>query len=68
MASIPQQVRSVVFATAEAAPIARVGGLAEAAAGLIRSLRVKTGIELTVVLPDYGNVVLEGEQRSTTLP
>ena len=63
MASIPQQVRSVVFATAEAAPIARVGGLAEAAAGLIRSLRVKTGIELTVVLPDYGNVVLEGEQR-----
>ena len=51
----------VVFATAEAAPVARVGGLAEAAAGLIRSLRATTDVELTVVLPDYGDVVLESE-------
>ena len=54
----------VVFATAEAAPIARVGGLAEAAAGLIRSLRATTDVELTVVMPDYGDVVLDGESTS----
>ena len=53
--------QSVLFATAEAAPVARVGGLAEAAAGLIRSLRTTTGIALTVVLPDYGGVLLEDE-------
>lgn len=53
--------RSVVFATAEAAPIARVGGLAEAAAGLIRSLKGTTDIDLTVVLPDYGGVDLDYE-------
>ena len=51
----------VVFATAEAAPIARVGGLAEAAAGLIRSLRATTEVELTVVMPDYGDVELKNE-------
>lgn len=51
----------IVFASAEAAPIARVGGLAEAAAGLIRSLRSTPDIELVVVLPDYGDVVL-GEE------
>lgn len=54
-------VQSVLFATAEAAPIARVGGLAEASAGLIRSLQTSTGLELTVVLPDYGGVLLEDE-------
>ncbi len=54
-------VRSVVFATAEAAPIARVGGLAEAAAGLIRSLQHTTDIDLMVVLPDYGGVELANE-------
>jgi starch synthase len=50
----------VLFATAEAAPIARVGGLAEASAGLIRSLR-HTSVELAVVLPDYGDVELTDE-------
>ncbi len=59
----------IVFGSAEAAPIARVGGLAEAAAGLIRSLRSKKDIELIVVLPDYGGVVLDDEQRhELTLP
>ena len=53
--------RSVLFATAEAAPIARVGGLAEAAAGLIRSIRSTTDIDLTVVLPDYTGVPLLDE-------
>ena len=61
MAPDTVQIRSVVFASAEAAPIARVGGLAEAAAGLVRSIRETTDIELTVVLPDYGGVHLEDE-------
>lgn len=55
----------VVFASAEAAPIARVGGLAEAAAGLIRSLRSVDDVEVIVVLPDYNNVALSGEQTAT---
>lgn len=52
----------IVFAAAEAAPLARVGGLAEAAAGLIRSLQTRPDVDLTVVLPDYGGVVLEDER------
>lgn len=55
----------VVFASAEAAPIARVGGLAEASAGLIRSLHAVDDVELIVVLPDYGDAVLNSE---TTTP
>lgn len=55
----------VVFASAEAAPIARVGGLAEASAGLIRSLQAIDDVELVVVLPDYGDAVLLEE---TTAP
>lgn len=51
----------IVFAAAEAAPLARVGGLAEAAAGLIRSLQTRPDVDLTVVLPDYGGVILEDE-------
>ncbi len=59
----------IVFGSAEAAPIARVGGLAEAAAGLIRSLRSNADVELVVVLPDYGGVELENEtHRDLTLP
>ena len=55
----------IVFASAEAAPVARVGGLAEAAAGLIRSLRTRSDVELTVVLPDYGGCVLSNESSKT---
>ena len=42
----------VLFATAELAPLVRVGGLAEAAAGLVLALR-KAGVEVDVVVPDY---------------
>jgi starch synthase len=42
----------VLFATAELAPIAAVGGLAQAAAGLARELHAE-GVEVEVVLPDY---------------
>ncbi|MEL7156976.1 MAG: glycogen/starch synthase [Actinomycetota bacterium] len=50
----------VLFATAELAPLARVGGLAEAASGLVRALRT-LDVEVDVVLPDYSGVALEGE-------
>ena len=48
----------VLFATAEIAPVAAVGGLAQAAAGLVRELRAQ-GVEVEVVLPEYGGVELE---------
>jgi starch synthase len=51
----------VLFATAELSPLARVGGLAEASAGLARALRER-GVDVDVVLPDYGGVELSGEQ------
>lgn len=52
----------VVFATAEFAPVAAVGGLAEAAAGLTAELR-RQGVDVDVLLPDYGGVELAGETR-----
>ena len=58
----------VLFASAEMAPLARVGGLAEAASGLVVALRA-AGIEVDVVLPDYSETVLDGEQiRPLTVP
>ena len=42
----------VLFATAELAPLVRVGGLAEAASGLALELR-RSGINVDVVVPDY---------------
>jgi starch synthase len=50
----------VLFATAEFAPLARVGGLAAAAAGLVAELR-RQGVEVEVVLPDYSGVDLDAE-------
>jgi starch synthase len=54
----------VLFAAAELAPLARVGGLAEAAGGLVAALRA-AAIDVTVLLPDYGDVALPGETRQT---
>ena len=51
----------VVFVTAELAPVATVGGLAAAAAGLGAELR-RQGVDLELVMPDYGGVALSGEQ------
>jgi starch synthase len=42
----------VLFAAAECSPLVRVGGLAEAASGLVRTLRA-SGLEATMVIPDY---------------
>ncbi len=50
----------VLFATAELSPVARVGGLAEAAAGLVRALRA-AGVEVEVFVPDYGGIALGDE-------
>ncbi len=44
---------AVLFAAAELAPLARVGGMAEAASGLVRALR-DLGTDVLPVLPDYG--------------
>jgi starch synthase len=50
----------VVFAAAELAPVATVGGLASAAAGLGAELR-RQGVDLELVMPDYGGVELADE-------
>jgi starch synthase len=50
----------VLFATAELSPLARVGGLAEAAAGLTAALE-RTGVAVETVLPDYESRPLAGE-------
>jgi len=50
----------VLFATAELSPIARVGGLAEAAAGLTAALD-RAGVDVEVVLPDYDGRALADE-------
>jgi starch synthase len=55
----------VLFATAEMAPAAAVGGLAAAAAGLVKELR-RQGVNVTVVLPDYSAVAL-ADERTTKL-
>jgi starch synthase len=56
----------VVFATAELSPVATVGGLAAAAAGLGAELR-RRGVDVELVLPDYGNIELDDE-TSVALP
>ncbi len=51
----------VLFATAELSPVARVGGLAEAASGLVRALRL-AGTTVDVVMPDYEGIDLADEE------
>jgi starch synthase len=58
----------VLFATAELTPLAVVGGLAHAAAGLTAELR-RAGVDVDVVLPDYGGVGLADEHtRPISVP
>ncbi|MCP4308246.1 MAG: glycosyltransferase [bacterium] len=58
----------VLFATAELTPMARVGGLAEAAAGLVVALRA-AGITVDLILPDYSETELTDERpRDVTVP
>lgn len=52
----------ITFATAELAPLVSVGGLAAAAGGLVQALR-RADVEVDVLLPDYGGVTLDSEER-----
>lgn len=52
----------VFFATSELTPVAAVGGLAQAAAGLAHELWSQ-GLDVEVVLPDYGGVELDGQEE-----
>ncbi|MCB0994467.1 MAG: glycogen/starch synthase [Acidimicrobiales bacterium] len=51
----------VLFATAELRPAVGVGGLGEAAGGLVRALR-SLGVDVEAVLPDYLGWELEDER------
>ncbi len=58
----------VVFATAELAPFVKVGGLGDAAAGLVVELR-RLGVDVEVVLPDYGGLELAvTSERALEMP
>ncbi len=52
----------LLFATAELTPVAAVGGLAQAAAGLAHELGSQ-GLDVEVVLPDYAGVELDGQEE-----
>jgi starch synthase len=56
----------VLFAAAEFEPVVKVGGLGEAGRGLVHGLR-QLGIDVKVVLPDYGNLPVEPSGREVTL-
>lgn len=62
----PPQPRHVLFATAELSPLCRVGGLADAASGLVAALR-RAGAAVTVVVPDYDGTPSMIEQRAEPL-
>jgi starch synthase len=53
----------ILFATAEFSPVAMVGGLGSASAGLVRELRHQ-GHDVEVVLPDYRRLALHGEEAT----
>jgi len=58
----------VLFATAELTPLARAGGLGEAAGGLVAALRA-ADITVDVVLPDYSALELSDERpREVSVP
>lgn len=58
----------IAFATAELTPIATVGGLAAAAAGLVRALR-EQGHVVDLLVPDYGGIELAQESvRALDVP
>ena len=59
----------MLFATAEYEPVVKVGGLGEAGRGLVHGLR-QLGIDVQVVVPDYGNlpVIPQGGERALAVP
>ena len=58
----------VLFATAELAPLVKVGGLGDFSVGLVGALRSK-GLEVDIVLPDYGELPFEAaDQQQLSVP
>ena len=58
----------VLFATAELAPLVKVGGLADFSAGLVGALRSQE-IHVDVVLPNYGGLPIEStEEHQLSVP
>ena len=53
----------VLLATAELSPLVKVGGLADAVAGL-RGALLAEGVDVTTVLPDHGKWPLEEEEAT----
>lgn len=51
-----------LLATSELTPVAAVGGLAQAATGLVRELR-RQGVDVEVALPDYSASELSAEEQ-----
>ncbi|MEO1064979.1 MAG: glycogen/starch synthase [Actinomycetota bacterium] len=52
----------VLMATAELTPLASTGGLGAAVAGIVQALRRIDGVEVDLVLPDYGGFELDDEE------
>jgi starch synthase len=57
----PERPLRILMASAELAPVARVGGLGEAVAGLVGAL-IGAGHEVVTVVPDYTGAELAGER------
>ena len=57
--SVPEASPRVLIASAECAPLVKVGGLGEATHGLIQALR-RSGAAVDLVLPDYGWLAASG--------
>ena len=58
----------VLFATAELAPLVKVGGLADFSAGLANVVRSHQ-VDVDIVLPDYGQAPFQvGSQQELTVP
>lgn len=58
----------VLLATAELAPLVKVGGLADFSAGLVGALRSK-GVDVDIVLPDYGELpFVPADQQQLRIP
>ena len=57
----------VMFATAELSPLIKVGGLADAASGLAKAL-TSSGVDVEVVVPNYGDWETNGEPDRLEVP
>lgn len=56
----------VLFAASEAMPLVKTGGLADVVGALPKAL-AEIGIDVTVILPKYGEIPKEVQDRTTTL-